>query len=799
MSGAPPPAALFAGLYPPPTPVKNLDEYPEFFQLIEEVLGNPPLVQREVPLVDRTDVADVTPEEAATQVDTAAPTGTAAVAAEVDSNLERAEAAVAVSEVISGTKRRSERLAALPPTKPFVAACASVGIDVDDETAGGKTLRAERRRRATLIIDATRAATGKKAAAAAKRIKTVKEGISSAERQGRQQATQDAFRAAAKAVKAESKRADGETIAVRRDATAQTDEQYRLASENIFPLLMISLKGLETRIGTATGSISFSDLFILQLSSICDRVYGPALRDRIQSASPKGKLRKFFEATDAKKQCIATIGKYTAETPCWICDEKVGLGVANAEDTKTLGSPECEHKLPVSWALILAGLYDADFAASLAPAARLTYTNVLTMEYAWAHSRCNQIKNDDLYIQGTIVGDAEKTVRISLNPTTTEENLTRIISKYYRTYKPTHEKLRTMVGIPPKPQTAWVGERVKAIGGQLDGLMTKFNTANFKVKHLVTRLVGGLLNRAVVFAEAIVRDVYAAKGLTPPLTPEQRANIKAAFTRVQKPLPTEPSGGARHKTIRTPAGRARTYRSRQRGGEDDLTDEQAVLLWDIADSLTKATCVHALRQQTLARVGTVEQEQALQINFLVGAETLAFDALTQVLATVTDETSPEIFMRDIVITVDQLARETQPSWLKGYLPLEVWKVRRSWVQAMSSAPVEEGAAAAAEPSETRTPPSEPDDMKGKLETPARSVGEPAQGTPGSLQVPASDPRLNETVEPPPPSESASRSTSAPSSGTSETGPEFSAPPPVRQPSASAFKGGFVLGLRPDWL
>jgi hypothetical protein len=451
----------------------------------------------------------------------------------------------------------------------------------------------------------------------------------------------------------------GEKGAMTRAMANATKAEYLEASQNLFPILMVPTKVLEIevpvgRLGQPTANLSFFDLFKYSLTGICDRLYGPAIRARIQAGSKKEKLRNFFEVTEAQDQCAKVIQKYAADgsTKCWICNTAVGRG---KEDIAMTGLPECEHKLPVLWALIAGGLFVQKLYDLMPAARRDEYLRMLEMEYGWSHSRCNQIKNDDLYIQGTIVGQNPKRVRLEPNSTTMTENLTRIIRKEYPSYRPLVNVLRGVVLKPPTANdTTWIQARVGGISDSLEKLITKFNARDFPVHTLVSRFVGGLLNRAVIFAKDIVAQALDNQ-LTPPLTSDQRATLTEAFTRIHGKL------GGRQRTRSQRTVRMRTYRQRQRGGDGEdtgLTDAQAQLLEDIAFSLAKAVTLPVLeaRYAEVIRSGmdlTPEREYELQSTFIVETELLALDCLEKVLA---KGTTVETFFHDFVLEVDPTAK-----------------------------------------------------------------------------------------------------------------------------------------------
>jgi hypothetical protein len=126
-----------------------------------------------------------------------------------------------------------------------------------------------------------------------------------------------------------------------------------------------------------------------QLTDFATGIFGKDNIEKLKLAKPKIKssslIRSIWERTDAPTQCNNIIGPYKAgETECWIC----GLLI----DPKLDGmKPECEHILPIIYAIILLGLYHSKL--SIPKLDDRTY-NKFILEYAWACKRCNRIKND---------------------------------------------------------------------------------------------------------------------------------------------------------------------------------------------------------------------------------------------------------------------------------------------------------------------------------------------------------------------------------------------------------------------
>jgi len=103
-------------------------------------------------------------------------------------------------------------------------------------------------------------------------------------------------------------------------------------------------------------------------------------------------VRQIWEIAATKTQCNNTVGQLGEETDCWICGFPIEV---NAGAGRGL-APECEHVLPVVQARFFLTLYNTDMKeASLQGKAK----EVLNLEYAWAHTICNQEKGNVSFIQ----------------------------------------------------------------------------------------------------------------------------------------------------------------------------------------------------------------------------------------------------------------------------------------------------------------------------------------------------------------------------------------------------------------
>ncbi len=157
------------------------------------------------------------------------------------------------------------------------------------------------------------------------------------------------------------------------------------------------------------------------LSELARRVFGGAIIQAFQAGNKRFDVRSLFELTTPTIQCNETINKVKYyETECWIC----GLKIMPYPGLKE----ECEHVLPIAQAAYFLALYGPDYkkfktqyineytqrkaTGTLneqnpdwqAKVEKFTfYETVFNMEYDWAHSACNQIKNDMCGIYGKLI------------------------------------------------------------------------------------------------------------------------------------------------------------------------------------------------------------------------------------------------------------------------------------------------------------------------------------------------------------------------------------------------------------
>jgi len=128
--------------------------------------------------------------------------------------------------------------------------------------------------------------------------------------------------------------------------------------------------------------------------------------------------RDWWERASPVTQCENTVGSYkigrsgnkNPSIECYIC----GLPLI---DDEVKNPPECEHILPVFLGSLLLTLYRTEFKKSK----NSQIDNELSMEYAWAHRCCNQVKKDISLIKFDETKD-----KFVFNVSVCEEMLTKI-------------------------------------------------------------------------------------------------------------------------------------------------------------------------------------------------------------------------------------------------------------------------------------------------------------------------------------------------------------------------------------
>lgn len=132
----------------------------------------------------------------------------------------------------------------------------------------------------------------------------------------------------------------------------------------------------------------------LNLTALAYTIFGEKYIRELMINKIINTVRDIWELSTPTTQCENIIGKTTSTTKCWICNLPLG-----SEEGLT---PECEHVLPIAQAVLYLGLFSVSAVKKIFPAEMFVLpgetSNALKLEYRWAHRVCNQIKNDDSYL-----------------------------------------------------------------------------------------------------------------------------------------------------------------------------------------------------------------------------------------------------------------------------------------------------------------------------------------------------------------------------------------------------------------
>lgn len=117
-------------------------------------------------------------------------------------------------------------------------------------------------------------------------------------------------------------------------------------------------------------------------------------------------IRSIWEHSEPTEQCRSGAGG--EEGQCWICG--MAIDPEATHEGYDQGAPECEHILPIINAVQVLSLYSEHAVTTevISKAEQHKYS----LEYAWAHSHCNQLKSDDIYLKSvnpeTVAPDPRK-------------------------------------------------------------------------------------------------------------------------------------------------------------------------------------------------------------------------------------------------------------------------------------------------------------------------------------------------------------------------------------------------------
>lgn len=333
----------------------------------------------------------------------------------------------------------------------------------------------------------------------------------------------------------------GKATTSAKDRAKLPREQILIASNVLIPAVLRKLPRTDPR-KKEEDIANYHRLFRMGFVAVCREYLGNAVVDAIKASRYK-KVRDFFEIASPTQQCDATIPR-TAD--CWLCQKE--LGTFNRQ---------CEHKFPILFALVFTGLYDLALFAALPFNQRVSYTNQLKKEYAWAHQRCNMIKNDTIYVKDDGTGD---TVQLIYDEDAIKADLDSFYGADLPKFQPKKEELQNLIA----DETTWKRDALVAIK---EGLVPILDAVNGKPKAvLFASFAKGIKDRAKVLLG--ISDSVLGRARARPLSGRLSQRAKASLPRI---LSTESPAGGRRKT-RHRRGRRRTYRGGTKEEEDVLAE-----------------------------------------------------------------------------------------------------------------------------------------------------------------------------------------------------------------------------------
>lgn len=203
--------------------------------------------------------------------------------------------------------------------------------------------------------------------------------------------------------------------------------------------------------------------------------------------------RMIYDLTKgAAPQCIAA-GKTVTPgiTPCWLC----GLVFPTADKAVPQLEPICDHVLPVAQGTFFLELYSASKirAAPIDPTIPRPspLDKVFTLEYEWAHSICNNVKVDAMFMKEVNVRGNPRwepdivSIRKLLNGIWARQNEAATAIKEfaidtYLTLNPVYRKApRTDPELQKNAKQLWFQMRERAIAGRILEITNFINDDKF--------------------------------------------------------------------------------------------------------------------------------------------------------------------------------------------------------------------------------------------------------------------------------------------------------------------------------
>ena len=336
----------------------------------------------------------------------------------------------------------------------------------------------------------------------------------------------------------------GKVLTSASQRAAVSREQLLIASNVLIPAVLRKLPSTNSK--KKEGDIAdYHRLFRMGFVAVCREYLGNAVVEAIKSSKYK-KVRDFFEIASPTQQCDATIPRPTGETPCWLCQKEL----------KSFNR-QCEHKFPILFALVFTGLYDSELFAALFAQQRLPYVRQLANEYAWAHQRCNMIKNDTMYAKDDSTGEV---VQLTYDEDAINTDLELFYTASRPTFEPKKDELQKLIG----DKATWKADALRKIK---EGLVPILNAVNGKPKAaLFASFTKGIKDRAKVLLG--ISDSVLGRARANPLSNRLSRRAQASLPRI---LSTESPAGGRRKT-RHRRGRRRTYRGGTKEEEEVLEE-----------------------------------------------------------------------------------------------------------------------------------------------------------------------------------------------------------------------------------
>jgi hypothetical protein len=133
----------------------------------------------------------------------------------------------------------------------------------------------------------------------------------------------------------------------------------------------------------------------ITLGQIGDLIFGAEGKAKLKAAGVDT-IRGVYELSSPTTQCANILDiRDPDKVPCYIC----GMPINNTMPVANGLTGECEHILGIAQAIIFLGLYwNKAAAAEKEGALFMPSKQALSLEYAWSHRTCNQVKSDTSFL-----------------------------------------------------------------------------------------------------------------------------------------------------------------------------------------------------------------------------------------------------------------------------------------------------------------------------------------------------------------------------------------------------------------